>query len=246
MTSKSAKEILAYVRKGDFAHPGEIKAIEIAFEPIVKEKSQKLLDVGCGLGGTAHYIQKNGWGTVMGIDLDADLIQYANQHYPDISFILGDILQLNDLIQEKFDVIYSFSAFFCFASQQLALKQMASLANPQAQLIIFDYSLRAEENYHSPFPWSNTASRFNPIDLPVFEQWLLEAGWHLKRAVDISAYFETWYEQLVQLFETHRTNILSQFDADVFDKMVVGYRTLLLEDIKSHQIGGVIIYADRI
>lgn len=245
MTSKSAKEILAYVRKGDFAHPGEIDAIEIAFKPIVKKKSQKLLDVGCGLGGTAHYIQQGGWGSVTGIDLDADLIQYANQHYPEISFMQGDILQPNDFIQERFDVIYSFSAFFCFASQQQALKQIASLASPQAQLIIFDYSLLSQEDYHSPFPWSSTASRFSPIYLPEFEQWLLDSGWHLKRAIDISAHFKTWYKQLVNLFDSHRKDILSQFDVDLFDKMAVGYRKLLV-DIKSHQIGGIIIYADRI
>lgn len=245
MTSKSTKDILAYVRKGDFAHPGEINAIEMAFQSIGKKKTQKLLDIGCGLGGTAHYVQENDWGLVTGVDLDAELIAYASTRYPEISFILGDILQSADLIQQKFDVIYSFSAFFCFADQQQALKQMANWANPEAHLMIFDYSRFSQESYSSPFLWSSTASRFNPIYWPQFEQWLLAAGWHLKNAIDISAHFENWYDQLVQSFETKRQDIINHFNVDLLDIMIVGYRKLLV-DIQSHQIGGIIIHADRI
>ncbi|MGV3740549.1 MAG: class I SAM-dependent methyltransferase [Gammaproteobacteria bacterium] len=244
MTSKLAKEILAFVRKGDFAHPGEIEAIEMALQPINKKKSQLILDVGCGLGGTANYVQQQGWGLVTGLDLDAELIQYANLRYPELSFILDDILKAQTSIQEKFDLIYSFSAFFCFTEQKQALKQMACLAKPQAELVIFDYSRFISQDYISPFPWSNTASCFNPIYLPEFEQWLLESGWHLTSTLDISEHFENWYTQLLQLFTTKRAEILRQFDTNLLDKMIFGYQQLLM-DIKSHKIGGIIVYADK-
>lgn len=245
MTSKSAKEILSYVRKGDFAHPGEIDAIEMVLKPISKNKNQLVLDVGSGLGGTAHYVQTHGWGKVTGLDLDDELIQYATLNYPDTDFTCSDILHAHEHISKKFDLIYSFSAFFCFKSQLQALKQMASFAKPQTNLVIFDYSRFSQGAYQSPFPWSSTASQFNPIYLPEFEQWLLDAGWHLRKTVDICADFEKWYTQLLQLFEVKREEILSRFDVDVFNKMGIGYHQLLM-DIKSHQIGGMIIYAEKI
>lgn len=52
------KQILAMLREGDFAHPSEIEAIEVSLSPIAKNSENRLLDVGCGLGGTAHYVQK--------------------------------------------------------------------------------------------------------------------------------------------------------------------------------------------
>ncbi|WP_156411958.1 methyltransferase domain-containing protein, partial [Legionella bozemanae] len=67
------KQILAMLREGDFAHPGETEAIELSLSPIAKNSEARLLDVGCGLGGTAHYVQKKGWGTVTGVDIDSDL-----------------------------------------------------------------------------------------------------------------------------------------------------------------------------
>lgn len=245
MTSKSAKEILSYVRKGDFAHPGEIDAINMVLKPISKDKTQLVLDVGSGLGGTAHYVQTHGWGKVTGLDLDDELVQYATLNYPDTGFICSDILHAHEHISEKFDLIYSFSAFFCFKSQFQALKQMVYFAKPQTNLVIFDYSRFSKEAYQSPFPWSKTASRFCPIYLPEFEQWLLDTGWRLKTTMDISIHFENWYTQLLQSFEEKREEILSRFDDDVFDKMIIGYHQLLM-DIKSHQIGGIIVYAERI
>ncbi|MCW8472333.1 hypothetical protein OQJ19_17010 [Fluoribacter gormanii] len=54
------KQILAMLREGDFAHPSEIEAIEVSLSPIAKNSENRLLNVGCGLGGTAHYVQKKG------------------------------------------------------------------------------------------------------------------------------------------------------------------------------------------
>lgn len=102
MNENATKEFLAYLRQGDFAHPGEIDAIELALAPIAKKNSQRILDVGCGLGGTAEYVQRHGWGRVMGIDLDPGLTQYAKTHYPTVSFAQGDIHQAQ-LLQHQPD-----------------------------------------------------------------------------------------------------------------------------------------------
>ncbi len=160
------KRLLSYARQGDFAHPGEIEAIQLAMAPIAKHKTQRLLDVGCGLGGTAHYLQQRGWGEIVGIDVDNDAIQYAQQHYKDASFIHGDILQANDYFATPFNVICCFSSFFCFSSQQNALEQFAQIGEKNCTLMIFDYSRPALSAVNDFFPWSKTESQFHPIYLP--------------------------------------------------------------------------------
>ena len=66
------KRLLSKLRGGDYAHAGKTRAIEIAMEPIPKDEKRLILDAGCGRGGTAEFLRTNGWGRVVGIDLDAE------------------------------------------------------------------------------------------------------------------------------------------------------------------------------
>lgn len=238
------KQLLSYLRQGDFAHPGEIEAIQLAMKPIAKNKSQRLLDVGCGLGGTAHYLHEQGWGEIVGIDIDSELIDYAKTHYSQVSFIHADILQREDSLPGPFDVIYCFTSFFCFGSQENALRQFSSLAKKNCDLIIFDYSRPDASSTLSPFPWSKTASRFHPIYLPELKEQLLKTGWHFKTSLDLSNKFEHWYTELLHQFDKKRDSIILQFNETLFNKMYEGYQQLLTA-IKEKKLGGIIVYANR-
>ena len=108
------KEFLSFIRKGDFAHAGEEEAIELTLQDYDKNPSRQILDIGCGLGGTAQYIQTQGWGKVYGIDIEQDAIDYAENKYSDIEF---QTCSANDIDKKfsanQFDLIMIFNAFFC-------------------------------------------------------------------------------------------------------------------------------------
>jgi ubiquinone/menaquinone biosynthesis C-methylase UbiE len=237
------KQILAVLREGDFAHPGEIEAIELALSPINKDSKACVLDVGCGLGGTAHYVQKEGWGMVTGIDIDKKLIDYASSHYPEIQFVCEDILH-NKLPHQSFQCIYSFSAFFCFASQEMALNELFKLAAPKASLVLFDYSKQVANPIQSPFPWSKTASLFSPIYLPELQSQLSTTGWQFIHSIDISQNFIGWYTALLQQFEQKRIKIEHRFGRQAWDTLYSGYQQLLM-DLKTQKTGGIVVYASR-
>ncbi|KTD27051.1 MULTISPECIES: class I SAM-dependent methyltransferase [Legionella] len=236
------KQLLSFARNGDFAHPGEVEAIQLAMTSIEKNKSQRILDVGCGLGGTAHYLQQRGWGQITGIDLDSELIQYAQQNYPEISFIDGNILQAEFLLSQTFNVIYCFSSFFCFTSQQEALYQFSRLAERGCTLVIFDYSRPNKSPIDSPFSWSKTASQFNPIYLPELKEQLAGTGWKFKTSLDVTTQFEHWYIQLLHHFDVKRDALVERFGGALFQLMYNGYQQLLT-DIRKQKIGGIIVYA---
>lgn len=242
--SASMKHVLAALRNGDFAHPGEIEAIEMAFRSIAKKPQQWLLDVGCGLGGTAHHLQQHGWGQVVGLDLDASLIEYAKQHYTDVNFFHCDVLRAQSLIQRKFDVIYCFSSFFCFPKQQETLAHLAHMAASQCDLVIFDYSRSEQKAVESPFPWSETARRFYPIHVSELKEMLSSSGWNFQHSVDISAQFAQWYTELIHQFEQKQGELLKKFDPQLLQALHTGY-TQLLNDIKENRVGGVLIYATK-
>ena len=238
------KQILAMLREGDFAHPGEIEAIELTLSPIVKNSKARLLDVGCGLGGTAHYVQKEGWGFITGVDIDKSFITHAQLHYPDTQFVCEDILQGDRLPHQSFQCIYSFSAFFCFVSQELALKNLSQLAAPGGALVLFDYSRPDATLIQSPFPWSKTASRFYPIYLPELKTQLSSTGWRFKESIDLSQHFIRWYTLLLQNFEQKRERVEQQFGQQAWDVLYSGYSQLLM-DLNTEKIGGIAVYALR-
>jgi dTDP-4-amino-4,6-dideoxygalactose transaminase len=69
------------VLKGDFEIPGA---------------KPSLLDVGCGWGGLLGYCQSNEIAVdYTGIDVVEKMITYARQHFPDGTFIHGDVLDLD-------------------------------------------------------------------------------------------------------------------------------------------------------
>ena len=91
MNSGLGKRILSLVREGDYAHPGEEEAIDLVFKNVVKNPNRKMLDVGCGLCGTAVYLEKNGYGRVTGIELNPEIVSIVNKRYPNFNIINADV-----------------------------------------------------------------------------------------------------------------------------------------------------------
>jgi ubiquinone/menaquinone biosynthesis C-methylase UbiE len=241
------KLLLAYLRNGNYAHAGEAEAIELAMSRIPKKTDQLLLDIGCGLGGTAEYLEKHAWGKVTGVDIDPEMITYAQQHCPSIHFQRCDALHLDRVFtRPTFDILYSFNAFFSFPSQETCLKQMATVAKNNAALMLFDYSSPTSFIRENIFldHFSPTPKIFMPINMVHIKTMLSNAGWYLEDSINITNKFEAWYQWLVKKMVDQKTDLVQRFSEHTFEDLYSGY-SQLLDLIQSAQVGGVIIYARR-
>jgi trans-aconitate methyltransferase len=104
MNSFEGMRVLSLVRDGDYAHAGEEEAIELAMKPIAKRADQVIVDAGCGRGGTANYLCENGWGTVVGFDIEPASIETARKAYPAVEFHVCDVSDVDRTIRVKADV----------------------------------------------------------------------------------------------------------------------------------------------
>jgi cyclopropane fatty-acyl-phospholipid synthase-like methyltransferase len=253
MNSAAGKEILALVREGNYAHPGEESAIDLTFASLPADPERQVLDIGCGRGGTADYVRRHGWGTVTGVDIDAETLAAARDLYPEVAFAVADVGRISELWQTRFDLIYLFNAFYAFPDQPRALGQMHAAAKPGATLMIFDYtgrvgsphdpdSLPASHNGERRAPFSHQG--WTPLHPDRFPDDLRRAGWQWERTVDFSSHYLQWYRQLCDRIRAKQEQILSGYGQKWYDYVLTTYQELL-DSVEKGTIGGAAYWARR-
>jgi ubiquinone/menaquinone biosynthesis C-methylase UbiE len=236
MNSFEGKRILALIRDGDYAHAGEEEAIERAFRTLPENPDQWMLDVGCGRGGTADYLQRHGWGHIEGIDRDAESIDYARATHPGVAFHVCDVLDIPRTVTRKFDIIYMLNAFYAFDRQRDALAVFRKVAKPGTQLIIFDYTV-GEKSGGTPNPMMPHAIRLSEIATT-----LREAGWEPGSVEDLSAEYARWYAAFVDRIRLKQAEIEENGGADSYT-FVLSMYSGLHGAIVQGELGGAIVHA---
>ena len=145
--------ILAYeqVYGEDFVSPG---GYDLALELLSRfqlEAGARVLDVGCGLGGSAFVMAREFGLQVDGIDLSKNMLSIANQKLStnglsgQVNLFWGDCLELSD--DSTYDAIYSRDVFLHIHDKDRLFNVLHDLLSPGGQLLFSDYCAGAK-------PWS--------------------------------------------------------------------------------------------
>lgn len=210
MNSPEGKAILANARRGDFAHPGEEEAIQFVAAGLERSGIRRVLDVGCGRGGTAAWFHQHGWGQVVGLDVDQKSIDHARATYPGVEFVTLDVGRLADWRTDPFDFVCLFNSFYAFPNQLLALRNIRSVCRPGASVCIFDYARSRE----SVIPAELGSDIGYPIVLEDMPDLFVEAGWVLIDFDDCTDRYIHWYDTLLLAFDRDRAWIDEKFGKD--------------------------------
>ena len=101
---------------------------------------ERILDIGCGDGKiTAHISQLVPDGSVLGIDISADMISFARRRYPsdtfrNLRFEHGDALDLRFL--EEFDIVVSFACLHWIRDHLSVLRGICRSLVPGGRMLI--------------------------------------------------------------------------------------------------------------
>lgn len=248
MNSPLGKAILAAIRGGDYAHPGEEECIERLWAGLPRMPTQSVLDAGCGRAGTAVYVQQHGWGRVTGFDLDAESVAAAQAAHPELRLRGCDVLAapavLGPLQPEGFEVIFMLSSYYAFPDQPAALRALRSLARPGARLAILDYS-DADGCFATSSPGATRFNYWQPLHPVALAPTLVAAGWRLDSTQDLTPDFRCWYTEFLQRIAARRATLDAQFGAASVD-FVHAYYADLLDGIVAGHIGGLLAYATAV
>ena len=241
MNSATGKRLLALVREGDYAHPGEEEAIRLLLAGVRPDRRRRILDAGCGGAGTAAWVQGHGYGTVTGIDIDAETVRLARQRHPEVEIVAGDLQRAADALHSPFALIYSMTALYAVPNQRAALTQLGALAAPGAELRLLEYSdphgrFAAATGSGSGYAW------WRPLDPRRLHELLAGTGWSLAESRDLELEFERWYVDLCARIAASRQEIVEMFGAEWFELASAEYAGIL-RMVRAGELGGIFVWA---
>lgn len=126
---------------------------EYVFEKYLN-KTDYILDLGCGTGRTTFPLYQLGFQQIQGVDLTPEMIDSANalkEHYQvELNFQVGDARQLKYLDQSFDAVIFSFNGMMSIPSaqgRQEALQEINRVLKPQGVYIFTTHDREKDEKY---------------------------------------------------------------------------------------------------
>ena len=178
------------------------------------QAGQRVLDVGCGFGGTIASLNQNWDGLALtGLNLDARQIERARQLVQPraantIDWIVADACAL-PLAAESLDVVIAVECIFHFPSRQAFLKEAQRVLRPGGRLVLSDFVpcrplailLRALQSLRGA-PFSNDT--YGPIDCSWdqhrYASQSRRHGLELSNDVDITVHTLPTYAVVRELF----------------------------------------------
>ncbi|MGE5228532.1 MAG: class I SAM-dependent methyltransferase [Deltaproteobacteria bacterium] len=243
MDNATGKRILALVREGDYAHPGETAANELLFAGMRPDPRRRVLDAGCGGAGTAAWVQDRGLGAVTGIEIDAATASLARERHPEVTVVQGDLQRAAATLRGPFDLIYAMTAIYAAPDQAAVFRELGAVAAPGAELRLLEYAdpgglfVPAAAGTPSRSWWRPLA----PRDLP---QVLATAGWTSVAVRDLHPEFVRWYQDLCLRIAAKRHEITQAF-GDQWYEFVAREYAGILEMVRAGVLGGVLARARR-
>jgi SAM-dependent methyltransferase len=143
-------------------------------------ETDRVLDIGCGLGGSARLLARQAQCHVTGLDLTEDFIRVARQLTACVDladrcdFVVGDATGL-PFADTSFDVVWSEHAQMNIADKALFLREIARVLKPAGRFAFHDVFAGSGEPQY-PLPWAEDPSISFLCTASDFRQMAIDAG----------------------------------------------------------------------
>ena len=140
-----------------------------------------LLDVGCGIGGTARFFARSTGASVTGIDLTPEFVEAAIE-LTDlvgmgklVDFKVGSATDL-PFMDDAFDAVTMLHVGMNIADKDQMMRELARVCRPQGTVLIYDVTITKNGDLTYPMPWSSTAEFSFPEPIDSYEKAAGNAG----------------------------------------------------------------------
>ena len=210
----------------DCPHP---EAMEHTNETMAKvgdlKKDSRVLDLGCGYGGTARYLAQEYGCTVVGINVSEKELELANQRVREVglqgsvSFELGDFHSLS-FNKASFDVVWSQEAFLHGADKSKVISECNRVLVPDGALIFSDLLVRSTTSQSDRNRIYDRIKSPEMWDAEDYHRCLVNHGFEVIQVEDWSAHVARSYSWIRDKVVENRDELLTRMDSETIDRTV--------------------------
>jgi len=197
---------------------------------------ESVLDVGCGIGGSAFYMAKTYNVHVHAVDLSSNMISIALEKQlkelttNKVYFEISDITKQN-YPAESFDVIYSRDTILHIENKEILFSNFMKWLKPGGRLLVSDYCQGSRDNSRE-FRDYVTNRRYFLSTIEEYGQLLNTVGFSNVRCEDHTSQFVNILREELAEFSRDET-FLKEFSQVDFDAIVDGWNAKI-----RHCLGG--------
>ncbi|KAL6350959.1 hypothetical protein AAG906_031545 [Vitis piasezkii] len=204
---------------------------------------QKVLDVGCGIGGGDFYMAEDFDVEVVGIDLSINMISIALERAIGrkclVEFEVADCTK-KTYPDNTFDVIYSRDTILHIQDKPALFKSFFKWLKPGGKVLITDYCKRAGPP--SPEFQEYIEQRgYDLHDVKAYGQMLKDAGFGEVIAEDRTEQFIKVLQREMDAVEKNKDEFIQDFSEEDYNEIVGGWKSKLNRSSSGEQRWGLFI-----
>ncbi|RZC61267.1 hypothetical protein C5167_023025 [Papaver somniferum] len=232
-----------YVSTGGFETTKEF------VEKLELKPGQKVLDVGCGIGGGDFYMAEDFGAEVVGIDLSVNMVSFALERAIgrkcSVEFEIADCTK-KTYPDETFDVIYSRNTILHIQDKPALFRNFFKWLKPGGKVLISDYcksagppsadfgSILSREDM-TCMMWKHMSLLFTLACLP---QMLTDAGFVDVIAEDRTEQFMKVLQRELDAVEKDKEKFIADFSEADYNDIVGGWKSKLVRTASGEQRWG--------
>lgn len=226
-----------YVSTGGFETTKEFVA-KLDLKP-----GQKVLDVGCGIGGGDFYMAEKFDVDVVGIDLSVNMISFALERAIglkcSVEFEVADCTT-KTYPDNSFDVIYSRDTILHIQDKPALFKTFYKWLKPGGKVLISDYC-KGPGTPSETFAEYIKQRGYDLHDVEAYGQMLKDAGFSKVTAEDRTEQFLKVLQKELDTVEKEKNEFIQDFSEEDYNDIVGGWKSKLVRSSSGEQRWGLFV-----
>ncbi|KAJ7975230.1 Phosphoethanolamine N-methyltransferase [Quillaja saponaria] len=226
-----------------FVSTGGLETTKEFVSKLELKPGQKVLDVGCGIGGGDFHMAENFDVEVVGIDLSVNMISLSLERAIglkcSVEFEVADCTK-KTYPDNTFDVIYSRDTILHIQDKPALFRSFYKWLKPGGRVLISDYC-RCAGTPTPEFAAYIKQRGYDLHDVKAYGQMLKDAGFTDVIAEDRTDQFIKVLQRELDAVEKEREAFINDFSEEDYNDIVGGWKAKLVRSSSGEQIWGLFI-----
>ncbi|CAK0779821.1 hypothetical protein CVIRNUC_004862 [Coccomyxa viridis] len=214
-----------------FVSTGGLETTKEFVELLALKPDERVLDVGCGIGGGDFYMASKYGAFVHGVDLSVNMVTtaleraFAAKDGHKVTFEIADITSC-ELTPESYDVVYSRDTILHIHDKPALFKRFLKVLKPGGRLLISDYC-KAPGQPSEDFAVYIKQRGYDLHSVEEYGRMLQGAGFAGVKAEDRTWQFKASLKRELKTAQEGRAAFVSDFSEKHYDAIIGGWQDKL-------------------